>query len=162
MLPSFPEKAQQWAVIKDLISSIRSLRTQATIPPKEKLDIYVRTDEATHSLIDTCEEWIKKLAGISTIHKGEERPHQSLVATGKGWVLFLPVGAYLDIEKEIKRLSAEIQRVEKIISGLTQKIGDENFSKRAPLDVQELTKAQLENMSKQRQALKDNLDALHS
>jgi valyl-tRNA synthetase len=66
----------------------------------------------------------------------------------------------MDVAKEVKRLSADVSRVEKIVAGLQAKLGNESFVARAPEDVIVTTRAQLDNMATQLSSLKKNLASL--
>lgn len=161
-LVKFSQESEQWELVQAIISSVRSVRTQAGVPPKEKLSITVQCDTQLSDLLSQCKPWIQRLAGVSHIEAGAsvERPAKSLLGTGRAWTVYVPVGDFLDFDKERKRLETELKRVEKIVFGLDKKLQNSNFVQRAPADIIESTKAQLENMNTQAQTLRKNLDAI--
>ncbi|MFK7872892.1 MAG: valine--tRNA ligase [Oligoflexales bacterium] len=159
------EKSLGWKRMQDLISGIRSVRTQAGVPPKETLDIAVQCDEQVASILKQSLPWVQALSGsgqVDFVSSAEQAPQGSLVATGKGFVAFVPVGEWVDFEKESKRLQTEVQRVEKVLLGLSKKLENQNFVLRAPADVLQSTKAQKENMAAQLIQLKQNLTAVQA
>jgi valyl-tRNA synthetase len=162
MIPSFEKDAEEWEWIRSLISGVRSIRTQAGISPKQKLDIFVNCSEERAQLVKDCEHWIAKLAQASSIHATRNiRPaKQSLTAAGKDWAVYVPVGDLLDVGKERARLERELIRIQKITAGLDAKLNDPTFAGRAPEDVIATTKDQLENMRSQEKAIKENLLSL--
>ncbi len=162
LLPSFTEEAKLWKTIQDIISGIRSVRQQMGLPPKEELPAFIRVDSELRETVSNAEDWIKRLARVSQITTGQDikRPNQSLTSIGKGFEIYLPVGGLIDIDKEVKRLKTEDQRLKKILAGLNSKLDNENFVARAPEDVLEQTRAQKLNMEEQIAAIKKNLDAL--
>lgn len=161
-IPTFEKEAEQWEWVRSLISGVRSIRTQAGISPKEKLDVYVNCSEEKAKLVKSCEHWIAKLAQSQSIHAGTniKAPKQSLTAAAKDLAVYIPVGNLLDVAKEKQRLEKELIRIQKIISGLSNKLQDPTFVGRAPEDVIATTKAQMENMQAQEKALKENLHSL--
>ena len=161
-LPSFESEGRQWKQVQELISHVRSVRTQAKVPPKDKLEAFVRCDKKFADLLGQSEKWVLRLAGVSALTVGEqvEKPEKCLVATGKGWTLYVPVGQYLDFEKEKARLESEVKRVERIVKGLEGKLNNPNFVKKAPKEVVEQSTAQLENMQGQLSSLKENLESI--
>ena len=161
-LPSFTEEGQKWKQVQEVISHVRSVRTQAKVPPKDKLAAFVSCDQEFTDLLQESEQWVLRMAGINSLTVGDkvEKPDKCLVATGKGWTLYVPVGQYLDFEKEKIRLDAEVKRVERIVKGLEGKLNNPNFVKKAPKEVVEQSSAQLENMQGQLKSLRENLNSI--
>lgn len=161
-IPQFAEESEQWDRIRALVSGVRSVRTQAGISPKEQLDIHVNCAEALGSLIKQSSHWINKLAQTKNVHTSQRLspPSHSLTTTGKEWSVYVPVGGLLDIEKEKARLQKELIRIEKIIAGLEAKLQDPTFVSRAPQDVIDTTRGQVENMQNQAKAIQQNLKSL--
>lgn len=161
-IPQFSDEAEQWEQVKAVISGVRSLRTQAGLSPREQLDLSLVCDESTWTLMESCQTEIKQLAVVKILHRTSDgnTPPQSLVTTGKGWSLYLPVGTLLDIEKEKERLEKELKRIANIVKGLEKKIADTNFLERAPQDVIESSQQQLDNMRSQELVIKANIRSL--
>ena len=70
-LQRYEEKAQAWSHVQRLISSLRSVRTQAGLPPKEKFKALVKV--ADNSLADTfgaAKADIVRLAGLENLEVG--------------------------------------------------------------------------------------------
>lgn len=160
-LPSFEKESADWQRVQEFISGIRSVRSQAGIPFKEKVEVYTKCDNDFKKLLKDSENWIKQLAAISKLEAGEiTKPSVSLVAIGRGFEAYVPCGDYIDLEKEKVRLQNEMKRVKKIVMGLDKKLSNENFVKRAPEEIITESKNQLANMTSQLDSLKINLDAL--
>lgn len=162
-VPNFPVDSERWEWIRSLVSGVRSIRTQGGMSPKEKLDVYVQCSEKNLSLIKDCESWIIRLVQAKSLQVSTalKAPKQSLSSTGKDWVVYVPVGDLLDVTKEKQRLEKELQRIQKIISGLQSKLKDNTFVSRAPEEVIKSTNSQLENMQSQERAIKENLSSLN-
>ncbi len=161
-LPRFPDEAARWQKVQDLISGIRSVRSQATVPPKTQLEAYVLTDSATATLFKGASADITRLAGLSRLEAAADlkRPGQCLVAVGKGFEAYVPAAGLLDVAKEKLRLESEVARTAKIVAGIDQKLGNPSFADRAPPEVVLATKEQRDNMQAQLESLKINLKAL--
>lgn len=161
-IPSFPDESKLWKSVQDIISGIRSVRQQMGLPPKEELPAFIKADAELIKTVSGAEDWIKRLAKVSDISSGVDmkRPAQSLTSVGKGFEVYLPVQGLIDIDKEVKRLENEEQRLSKILTGLCSKLDNANFVSRAPEEVLEQTRAQKLNIEEQIKAIKRNLDAL--
>ena len=150
-----------WSLVQGVINGIRSVRTQASVPPKEKLEAWIKCHEDQVSVLSESSPWICRLAGVSQVHVGSEieKPEKALMAAGQGFSVWVPVGQWLDFEKEKKRLDTEYKRVEKIVRGLEAKLGNARFVENAPEAVVTQSRDQLENMKSQLMSLKENLSS---
>ena len=122
-LASYEEASQQWELVQNIITSIRSSRQQAAIAPKVELEAVVKLSDKNHqALLEMVNPLVSKLANIKELRFDEKAPAASLIGVGKGYEVFIPVGGLIDLEKEIKRLESEKKRLEKILMGI-----DKNF-----------------------------------
>jgi valyl-tRNA synthetase len=161
-LPRFEKEAAEWEVVKSLISGIRSVRSQANIPQKKKLTALVNANEGVCGLLRESESYITSLASLTELTVGPEvtNPGKCLIHVGNGFEVYIPADGLLDIEKEAKRLSAEAERIKKIVAGLNNKLANKNFVDHAPEEVVVQTKSQLENMQAQLDSIEKNLTSL--
>lgn len=157
-----PKVAHVWRKAQDMVSAVRSVRSQATIPPKDLIEVHLKIDQKFQPVLEQCEEWMKSLAKIGSLNYGEsiEKPSKSLIAVGAGFEVYVPAEKYLDFDKELARLESEKARVQKIVKGLEGKLGNKNFVDRAPAEVVDETKAKLSNMVGQLDGLKKNIASL--
>jgi valyl-tRNA synthetase len=162
-LQRFSEAADQWGLVQDLITGIRSARAMANINPKETVDVHMRADGALSKIVTDAGPLIKRLATVKDLQASPAmaRPGQSLVTIGKGFEAYIPAAGILDVAAEKKRLTGERDRISKVLAGLKAKLENPNFASRAPEDVLLQTKEQLANMTSQLQSLEQNIAALH-
>ncbi len=161
LIPAFEDDRQAWGTVQDVISGIRSLRMTAQVPLKDKVLPWIWAQDRVRPWIETSKPWILRLSQSSDlVFGGDSKPPQSLMIPGKGWSLFLPVGEYMDLGKEKQRLTQEITRVDRIVSGLRGKLSNQAFVDRAPQEVVTETKGQLANMESQLVQLRESLEAL--
>ena len=161
-LQRFKEAGDQWALVQELITGIRSARALANINPKDTVDLNLRADPALSQTVLDVAHLIKRLATVDKVVAGADvkRPGQSLVTIGRGFEGYIPASGIIDVASEKKRLSGERDRVSKVIAGIKSKLENPNFADRAPEDVVAQTKDQLANMTTQLKSLEQNLDAL--
>ena len=161
-LPCYPEAARQWQSVQAAITAARALRQQSGIAAKEALSAFIRADETLVGVFKEASNWITKLGRLEavTVSKDATPPAQSIVDTNQGFEVYIPVAGLIDIEVEINRLEQEALRLDKILKGLAAKLSNDNFVKRAPAEIIAQTKAQHENLSRQRQNIASNLEAL--
>jgi valyl-tRNA synthetase len=161
-IPAYEEEFAKWELVQELVVGIRSARQQAGVPLKDKLDVFVNCSDSTAPVFKEASPWILKLTSTSKLEAGPstQRPARCLVAVGRGFEAFVPVGEYLDFDREKIRLENELKRVSKVVDGMKAKLSNASFVERAPPEVIELTKNQMGQMEEQLSSLKKNLEAI--
>jgi valyl-tRNA synthetase len=72
----------------------------------------------------------------------------------------IPLAGMVDIEAEKARLSKEIEILQREISKLTQRLGDEQFTSKAPAAVIEKEKSRLQEYENKSARMKTELEQL--
>ncbi|MES2746669.1 MAG: class I tRNA ligase family protein, partial [Bdellovibrionota bacterium] len=163
-IPDYSAEAEQWKSVQDIISGIRSVRSQMGLSMKQELPAHIRVDASLAATVEAAKDSIQRLARADRVISGTDvkRPGQSLTAVGQGFEIYLPVEGLIDIEKEKQRLASEGDRIKKILTGIASKLDNKSFVDRAPEDVLVQTRAQRANMEEQLSAITRNLKALES
>lgn len=112
---SFEAEVAEVEALKDIVKSIRSLRSNLQIPPEKKLKAVLRvsSDFPALALIKSELTFVSSLVGASSFivdERGEEDTKGSVPTSGAGYECFLFVRDAIDVDAEIKKLSAEIER----------------------------------------------------
>ena len=127
------EKDLDWTV--DLISAVRSLRTEMNIAPGAKITMLLKdADGFDKERLDRFGTLIKTLARLEKI-EATSNPADAAGAAqavfGKAEIL-LPLAGVIDVAKETERLMKEKDKLEKEIAGLKSRLGNESFVAKAP------------------------------
>ena len=123
-----------WVV--DLISEIRSVRSEMGIPPSTLTPlILVAPSKRAASSAEAWIESVKRLARVGTIETAQTAPAGALQLVVRGEVVALPLAGLVDLAAEAARLDKEIDKVRAEIAKVAAKLGNENFLSRAPDDV---------------------------
>ena len=127
------EKDLDWTV--DLISAVRSLRTEMNIAPGAKITMLLKdADGFDKERLDRFGTLIKTLARLEKI-EATSNPADAAGAAqavfGKAEIL-LPLAGVIDVAKETERLMKEKDKLEKEIAGLKSRLGNEAFVAKAP------------------------------
>ena len=146
-----------WTI--DLISAVRSLRSEMNIPAGVKLTLYLKgADAASAEHLQSFASIICSLARLekTEIYTGEIT---SDMAQGvfREAVLLLPLKGVVDFAAERERLNKELENLNKNLEGYARKLGNPSFVERAPAAVVEEEKRRqteaLENKAKVEEAL---------
>jgi valyl-tRNA synthetase len=74
--------------------------------------------------------------------------------------LFIPLAGVIDVQKECERARQELTTVEKHRAATAQRLGSESFVSRAPANVVEGARRQLEELETRSVQLRERLEAL--
>ena len=170
MLQQWPEyderfcfAAEETAMEKvmDAIKAIRARRSEMNVPPSKRAELTVVT--ADTAVFTSGIPFLKRLAWATEVTVTTDAPADVnglvgvVTAAAK---LYIPLAELVDLEAERKRLTKEIEKAEKYLSGIEKKLSNEGFIAKAP---EAVIQRERENMEKTRALivqLKDSLAAL--
>jgi len=150
------------SLLKEIITSIRSIKSRMNVPPSKFSDLVVRCDTNQQSFLETQLDLIKQLARVGELSMGTslEKPGQSATAVVGGMELYIPLGGLVDLEEEKARMEKRIKEINRLISGINGKLSNENFMNRAPEQVVAKEKSNLEKLTEEFEKVTANLEML--
>ncbi|RMH01839.1 MAG: valine--tRNA ligase, partial [Aquificota bacterium] len=86
----FPEETKQVERLKEIISAIRSLRSDLRIEPSRKLKLYYKAQESK-ALVEAFKPHILSLARLESLEEVVEKPKSSVAGFSKDFVFYVPV-----------------------------------------------------------------------
>ena len=125
-----------WVV--DLISDIRSLRSEMNVPAGAQIPlVLVAAGANVQARAGVWGDVLKRLARLSDISFAEAAPRGALQTVVRGTVAALPLEGVIDLAAEKARLAKEIGKFEGEVKKIDAKLGNADFVKRAPEEVVE-------------------------
>ncbi len=149
----FEDAAKEWAQLQELTTSIRAIRAQLKLNPKEEIHAYIKSSID----INVYADYLKQLAKCSLL---DQAPKKQSVQVGLGFEILADAGEHLDVDAESKRIEKETIRINKILGGLEKKLGNKRFIENAQPEVIQQTKDQKDNLEMQLLSLKMSLQSL--
>ncbi|HKN69682.1 MAG TPA: valine--tRNA ligase [Terriglobales bacterium] len=136
----------EMAILQDLIVSVRNLRAELKVEPKVKVPIEVVAHEAEiRGLFEQNLAAIERLAGVEKITFMENSLGNLPGARSTSrFDVHLVYEKKIDIAAERERLTKELEKIEKQLSGAQARLGDEQFLSKAPAHVVEGLRKQVE------------------
>ena len=139
---SFEAEVAEVEALKDIVKSIRSLRSNLQIPPEKKLKAVLRvsSDFPALALIKSELTFVSSLVGAGSFivdERGEEDTKGSVPTPGAGYECFLFVRDAIDVDAEIKKLSAEIEKAKKLLESSEKKLSNPQFVNNAKAEAVE-------------------------
>ena len=149
-------------LLKEIITAIRTIRSQLNIPPSKKADIFITNTKDYEKVIKAHEEIVQSVAGVSSISfiDQSKKPPQSATAVIKNMELFIPLKGLIDIDIEVDRLTRRIETIKKHILSSKKKLANSNFVEKAPEEIILHEQNKLSQFNQERDLLKKNLEMI--
>ncbi|MFN7065515.1 MAG: valine--tRNA ligase [Aquificaceae bacterium] len=155
----YPEAETKIERLREVISSIRSLRSDLRIEPSRRIRLYYRAQES-QSLIEEFRAHIVSLARLEGVYSVEERPPRSVAGFSRDFEFYLPAEEGIRVEELIGSYGRRLVEVEKAIETFEKRLKDENFLIRAPEEEVQKAKESLEELKEERERTQELLDLL--
>ena len=148
--------AQAFETVKEVISSIRSIRLQKNIAQKEALELQV-IGENPVAAFDAVIAKMCNLSAITPVEAKADGAASFMVGTTEYAV---PLGNLIDVEAEITRMEAELKHKEGFLQGVMKKLSNEKFVNNAPAAVIEMERKKQADAESIIKSLKESIAAL--
>lgn len=147
----------------DLITEVRSVRTEMNIPPSRKGKmVLIGASKDTLARMDTYKDALERMARMSEWKTANSAPRASIQAVVSEAIIALPLAGLIDMEVEKSRLYKEIESIKSEIEKIGKKLANKNFVERAPKAVVAEQHTRCEAFEAELEKLKQALDNLAS
>ena len=120
----------------DIISLIRSTRSELNVPAKVKVDIYFDKNENLEELLTEYKSSLNSMARVNLISVKTSDQNEGMVQIIlNDGLIYLSLKDIIDFKTEAERLSKNLKKVLNEIMKINTKLTDEKFISNAPLEV---------------------------
>lgn len=157
---SFPKEEKLMQSVIEIITAIRSARSEHKVEPSKKIKAVIYSPHAKE--LKEKEEAISRLARIESLEiskEGKKIP-KSLALFLKDVEIYLPLEAMLDIEKEKAKIQKETEKLNQDIAFLKSKLDNKAFVNNAPQKVVDEFKLKLDDATQKLEKLGKTLKEL--
>ena len=172
MKSSFPS-SNDWSVdeagarksewLKDFVSSVRQIRSEMNIPPKQSISIIIQdASSSDHEKLDTLGSFIRNLGSVESItHKesSDDLPKSAIALLGEMKVL-IPLAGLVDIEEEKSRLEKKLSKLNKELESVENRLSNDAFIKKAPIEVVDDLKAKFKGLVSDQSRIEEQIKLL--
>ncbi len=149
--------------LKSFVSSVRQIRSEMTISPKQLIKIIV--DDASNSDIkrlELFESFISNMGSVeSIIHKeGPDDLPKSAIALLKGMKIYIPLEGLVDIEEEKARLQKKLSNLNQDLKSVKNRLSNDAFVEKAPKEVVDELKEKFKALSSDQTRIEEQLSLL--
>jgi len=150
-------------LLSGTITAIRNVRGEIGIPPSTKVNVVVDTpDPENRRVLEENLAHIVNLARVADVEfqTGVPKPSSSATAVFEHIQVHVLLKGVMDFEEEKRRLTKEINKLEKDISFSRKKLENEGFLSKAPSEVIAEVKEKVGSMVAKRDKLVNNVEFL--
>src|SRR5437660_12886258 len=161
MLAAFPgpgprdEKAErEMDVISRAIDGARSVRGEVNLPPNQRIPLVLFAKDP--ELFERHQRAFQHLANASQVTLrsfGAPRPRQAAVHVEPEVEVHLPLAGLIDFAAEKARVEKELGRIAAELQGIEKRLSNKGFVERAPAEVVEKDRARAEELQAKREKL---------
>ena len=130
---AFKTEEDHMESVMNAIRAIRARRTEMNVPPSKKAALFVVTSKP--EIFTEGEGFIQRLAYADAVTMLENDPENldgMVTITTADAKLYIPMGQLVDVQKEIERITKELEAAKKFLGSLQAKLSNEKFVSRAP------------------------------
>ena len=148
---------------KEIVTSIRTIRSELNITPSKKIDIIVSVkSDLEINIINRYTHLVSKLSNTDKIDLGIkiEKPSSSAVAVCKIAEIYIPLGKLVDKKEEVLKLDKRLNELDKLIASIEVKLSNKQFIDKAPQKIVDGEKNKLNDFIIEREKILSNIEVL--
>ena len=148
---------EEFEITKEIISNVRNYRKEKNISFKTSLDLYYLPNGNNLSNI----EIIKKIAIIDKLEESTKQKFDVVTSfLIKKFEFFIPLEEGFDKDKEINKLTKELDYYRGFLKSVEIKLKNENFVKNAPKNIIEIEKQKIKDSKQKIESIIKSIDEL--
>jgi valyl-tRNA synthetase len=155
-----PELEADVALMQEVVRELRNVRNKYNVAPRKNLTAKIKAPAEGVQRLELHHSHISSLGGLSDLEIGpavERPPAAATRVVGEAELFVLGV---LDPEKERARLGKQRDELVKQIGATEARLGNQQFTAKAPADVVEAARTRLEELKAELVRVNENLQAL--
>ena len=156
----FPESYTDIEWVKKLIAETRKTRTENRIDPQKKIPVFLRNDAAEER--QRIARFLPYFDFLTRSQKTEivedlSRMGRGFKGVSQGWEVLLPFDSEESRLQEVTRIRAELEKLGRQIEQLEVKLANSDFVSRAPVDIVQNFKKNLQDSLEKEDKLQKTL-----
>ena len=160
-----PDAEREMALLILVVGKLRNLRAESGIDPGRKVEALFRTDLARpRRVLEEHGLLIRTLARLSRFGFVAEIPPGVPMARGvvTGLEMAIPLSEALDLEEERRRITREMEKLDRELETAEGKLNNPSFMERAPADIVEKVRSSHRELRERRAKLAGSLTDLQA
>ena len=164
LLPAEDDNVEEIAdVILNIVRTVRNLKSEIGIDSRKKIAVVLKVTRAEFvDVLKTHARYLTELAAADPITFADEKPAHAMSGVVDGAEIYLPLEGLIDTEKEIARLTKELDKLRTMAKSTTNKLNNERFISKAPAQVVQSERDKLAATNEKISALEQRIKQLEN
>ena len=149
--------------LKNIVSSVRQIRSEMNIPPNESIKIIINDASNTDSRrLESLGSFILNLASVESITQKDTSDDipKSAFALLKQMKIYIPLEGLVDIEEEKARLEKKLVKLNQELKSVQDRLSNDTFVEKAPTEVVEELKGKLKSLMSDQTRIEEQIKLL--
>lgn len=144
--------------VKEAIAGMRTIRTKNNIPNKDQFELAVIPGDKGYA--SEFNAVLVKMGNLSAMNEVSEEVKLAASFLVKSTTFYVPLGATIDVEEELKKLQAELDYTKGFLASVMKKLSNERFVSSAPEAVVATERAKQADAEAKIKVLEDQIAGL--
>ncbi len=144
--------------VKEAIAGLRTIRTKNNIPNKDQIELAVIPGDKGYA--SEFNPVLVKMGNLSAMNEVSEEVKLAASFLVKSTTFYVPLGATIDVEEELKKLQAELDYTKGFLASVMKKLSNERFVSSAPEAVVAIERAKQADAEAKIKVLEDQIASL--
>ena len=149
--------------LKNIVSSVRQIRSEMNIPPNESIKIIINDASNTDSRrLESLGSFILNLASVESIIQKDTSDDipKSAFALLNQMKIYIPLEGLVDIEEEKARLEKKLVKLNQELKSVQDRLSNDTFVEKAPTEVVEELKGKLKSLMSDETRIEEQIKLL--
>ena len=149
--------------LKNIVSSVRQIRSEMNIPPNESIKIIINDASNTDSKrLESLGSFILNLASVESITQKDTSDDipKSAFALLNQMKIYIPLEGLVDIEEEKVRLEKKLVKLNQKLKSVQDRLSNDTFAEKAPTEVVEELKGKLKSLMSDQTRIEEQIKLL--
>ena len=149
--------------LKNIVSSVRQIRSEMNIPPNESIKIIINDASNTDSRrLESLGSFILNLASVESITQKDTSDDipKSAFALLNQMKIYIPLEGLVDIEEEKARLEKKLAKLNQELKSVQDRLSNDTFIEKAPTEVVEELKGKLKSLLSDQTRIEEQIKLL--
>ena len=149
--------------LKNIVSSVRQIRSEMNIPPNESIKIIINDASNRDSRrLESLGSFILNLASVESITQKDTSDDipKSAFALLNQMKIYIPLEGLVDIEEEKARLEKKLVKLNQELKSVQDRLSNDTFVEKAPTEVVEELKGKLKSLMSDQTRIEEQIKLL--
>ena len=149
--------------LKNIVSSVRQIRSEMNIPPNESIKIIINDASNTDNRrLESLGSFILNLASVESITQKDTSDDipKSAFALLNQMKIYIPLEGLVDIEEEKARLEKKLVKLNQELKSVQDRLSNDTFVEKAPTEVVEELKGKLKSLMSDQTRIEEQIKLL--